>query len=106
MPDINAADFKKMQQERDAAVKEAAELRDKNRHLEESLAALNRTLAEVKTATNYKEVKPYEYKEGECHPITLGQVCENCGYDYRAESPRFMMRPNDRAKEPHPTSHF
>jgi hypothetical protein len=106
MPDVNAADFQRMRSERDAARAEKDMWRDKYRKLEQQHATVQTTLQELMNVTGAKPKKAYEYGKDECKPVMLGQICEKCQWDYRPDSPRFMMRPTDKAREPHPSANF
>lgn len=98
-------DDRRIKAERDAALSELEALRKKFQDLEKAHAQLQTAYNEVVNKTGYKESKPYEYKEDECRPLSVGEVCDKCGYDYRPDSERFMMRPNDKVKESHAIKH-
>ena len=105
MADVNVTDFQRMRAEHRAMQAEMEMWRTRYHKLEEKYAQLEVTHAELMNVTGAKPKRVYEYGESECRPVSLGEVCPKCQYDYRRDSPRFMMRPNDKAKEVHPTTH-
>ena len=87
--------------------KELKALQKKFDDLEAKHAQLETSHREVVNKTGYKAPKVHEYKEGECRPVSVNEVCGTCGYDNRPEvdgmrNPRFQMRPKDKQKESHP----
>lgn len=102
MADINPAVLKRTQNERDEAYRQYKELMAKYEKLELAHAQLMVSHNElVSKNPGWKLKKDYEYGQDECRPLTLGSICEKCGYVYILGHPRFMMRPNDKAREPH-----
>lgn len=92
MSDISAADFKRMQQERDAAIKELTLVKSQLQVERAAHAQERQTLKELMNKAGYKEKSTYEYKDDECRPVTLGSVCDLCQWDNRPSSPTFQMR--------------
>ena len=105
MPDVSGADLQRLQSKLNATEVERDMWKDKYHKERQAHVTAETSLRELQHLTGAKEKKVYEYKDDECRPLSLGQVCEKCGYDYRSDSLRFMMRPTDKAREPHPTSH-
>jgi hypothetical protein len=81
---------------------ELATFGDKYNELQAKYDALqldhNQMIAALPSAVRKNLVKKpaYVYGKDECHPVGLGQVCSNCGWDRTTQ-----MRPKDKAKEPH-----
>lgn len=102
MADINPAALKRTQNERDEAQRQYKELMAKYEQLEMAHAQLMVSHNElVSKNPGWKFKQDYEYGQDECRPLRLGSICEKCGYVYVLGHPRFMMRPHDKAREPH-----
>lgn len=101
---VSQSAFETVKKERDEALALLAKEREQRIKAEHAHAASESALRELMQRSGYKLKKEHVYAEDECRPLSLGEVCpvEKCGYDYRPDSQRFMMRPNDKVKETHP----
>ena len=94
-------DLKTIRGERDTLRADNARLNAEVKKLKEDFAQQQNTLHELMAKTGYKLKQEYQYKEGECRPVHLNDVCITCGFDNRPGSPTYHMKPGDKGKSAH-----
>ena len=84
---------------------ESAEVKELKAEVNSLQSELNRVKAQLKkrdeenaalAAQLPPQPKPYEYKEGECHPVQVPGKCPTCGWDSETQTKPGMVE-----KQPH-----